>query len=206
MSVPFVPCLNVAQFEMVYQEESQRVENVFHVHRIGTSWDATALTTMCGTLATWFAAHLNTFVSTGVSLVLIVATDLTSKMTPRVEYTSGLPAAGADASTKLPNNATFAVSWRTPFRGRSYRGRSYHIGLTQNDVTGSVLKGPSVVTLTAAYTALLTAINVGGYEMVVTSKRQDGNWLANGISTPILNCTINANLASQRRRLIGRGQ
>jgi hypothetical protein len=101
---------------------------------------------------------------------------------------------------------TAAISWRTAKRGRSYRGRSFHIGMTSTMVTGSTLTAGTITSLTTAYNALLTAVNASGIALCVVSRFQNHVQLTNGESTPITVATIEGNLDSQRRRLIGRGK
>lgn len=202
----YIPIADVAKIELIHTQDSQRVENVYHVHKSSGAWDATTLTAMCAVFKGWFDASLKAQVSSGVSLVLIVATDQTSKTAPRVEYTTGLPIAGTNAGTVLPNNATCAISWRTALRGRSYRGRTYHIGLTQTQVTANTVGAGTLTALSTAYAALMTAVNTSGYQLVVASRFQDHLPLLFGVATPITAITIDGSVDSQRRRLPGRGK
>lgn len=46
---------------------------------------------------------------------------------------------GGNASPALPGNVTATVTLRTGGRGKSSRGRIYHIGLTEGDVTNNAI-------------------------------------------------------------------
>jgi hypothetical protein len=68
-------------------------------------------------------------------------------------YTSvDVDAQGGDMVDALPSYVTVAISLRTPFSGRSRRGRLYHVGMSDDRVTGDYVT-------TAAETAYINAYN-----------------------------------------------
>lgn len=206
MARPWVPIPQTARFELIYTYQLQRVENCFWIHIKSGDWDATKLNTIAGRLVTWYGSSLKARQSSALSLERIVCTDFTSKYTPRTEYTTALPVAGTNATAPAANNVAAVISWHTAMRGRSYRGRTYHVGLCADQVSASTLAGGEAALLSTAYNALMTAINDATYELVVASQYNEGQWRAQGVHTPITSLSVDSNLASQRRRLIGRGQ
>jgi hypothetical protein len=205
MAHPFIPVNNAARFELIYTVESQRIENTLWIHRKTTAWTAANLATMAGRLVTWWTASYAPRTFDGLQFEKIVATDFTSQTTPRIEYVSGLPLLGTDANDPCPNNVTVAISLRTALRGRSYRGRVYHCGMTVAMVAGSKLAAGWNALLAACYNALLTAVNDTDHELVVCSQFNNHAWRGAGVVTPIIAISIDDNLDSQRRRLVQRG-
>jgi hypothetical protein len=98
---------------------------------------------------------------------------------------------------------TIAVSWRTGITGRSFRGRTYHLGLSEAQYVGSTLEVTPAGLILTAYDALLTTINaISGNQMGVLSRYADKAPRVNGLLTPISNVEfVDLVLDSQRRRL-----
>lgn len=201
----FIPVPGVARFELIFTAAGSRVENVYHVKKIATSWDVTSLATVADKFIAWYDETLKSQVSSSVNLALVVATDHSSATGPRLEYTEGLPIAGSNAGVLLPNNATVAASWRTALRGRSYRGRTFHVGMTQSQVEGSNLAAGAQAALQLVYSNLMSAVNDSDHQLVVVSRFNQGTSRIIGAATPINNVTIDPVVDSQRRRLPARG-
>lgn len=201
---PFIPFVNVAAFQLVFNQDGQIIENTFNLkHEAG--WDVTTLVAACDALKAWWNTSARPQVATNVSLTKIIATDLASESAPGIDYTAGLPIVGDGGESGLPNNVTVVVKWLTALRGRSYRGRTYHIGLRPGLITASHLTGAASTQLTTVYTAYLVGLPTDDFIPVVCSRRQDNAWLTTGISTEIVGFSINSTLDSQRRRLPERG-
>lgn len=142
--------------------------------------------------------------STSTSLTRVVATDLSAPnglvvdraIIPGLNGTAtGVPAAG---------NVTFAVAWRTGRGGRSYRGRTYHIGMTEGMRTGNSINGTLVNDILAAYTSLITLGVTPIFHLQVVSRQQGNLWINPAIATEVTAATLDIFLDSQRRRLHGK--
>jgi len=208
--MPFQPAPGIAQVEMRFQQNGQRVENVFHVHR-AAGWSGSDLTTLAGDFNTWWQTSLRGHVSSSLSLQEVYAVDLSSAMGATATITDGLPVNGSvGSSTPLSNNCTLSIKWNSPYRGRSARGRTYHLGLYEAQCSDpNHISSGDLATLTEAYNALITAVEgVGeGVNLVVLSRVQGGVVLPEATFYNIVNATFVDNVIdSQRRRLPGRGQ
>lgn len=205
--MPFVPATNVVSAQMVYTQQGQFVENVYHVQFPAAPTPST-MNTVAAAFVSWFNVTQKTTVNVNVNLVKVLMTDLSSVNAGGVEYTTGLPIAGASAGTESPMNVTVAIKFLTGFRGRSYRGRIYHVGLVEGSYSGSTLGAGSLTTLKTTYDTLRTNIAglAGGYGLVVLSRRENKNWRINAVATLITAVDVDATLDSQRRRLPGRGR
>ncbi len=205
MPNPYVPVPNVALVELIFRQDNQIMEQTFHVLN-AAQWDVSQLVQLGGVFKSWWQTNLLGGCSNTVQLIMIKLTDLTTATSPLYEYLTGLPIGGGNGSTAEPSNVTLAVKFTTNTRGRSYRGRTYHIGLTQNQVQGNVISVGQALYMRDGYFALIQAMITAGYQLVVASRRSAGAPRVTGISTVIIDVQVDITLDSQRRRLPGRGR
>jgi hypothetical protein len=196
---------NVAQVEMRFTQQGQQVENVYHVD-VPDLVTPAMFDTIAGVFALWFSATVVADVSTGLSLNSVIVRDLQVDGGIAIEHTTGLPVAGHDPQEQAPMNVTAAVKWVTGHAGRSFRGRTYHLGLTHEQYVNSTLTGAMVNVLHNDYTLLLTETIALGNPLCVLSRRHAKAVRAQAIHTPITGVIIDNTIDSQRRRLPGRGR
>ena len=201
----FIPIPNVAQVAMRFTQDNQEVANVFHASYTGSP-TAPLLTDIGEAFIAWWDAAMQPFVSGSVTLREVAVTDQSVQNGIGVIVTQGLPLAGGDASPQLPNNNTVTCKWNTGRTGRSFRGRTYHIGLTEAQVTANVVSNTTVTNLQTAYIALITTLNAAGFPLVVASRFSNNQPRPVGISSTVLTASVNPVVDSQRRRLPGRGR
>lgn len=205
---PFIPAQGVMQLEMVFTYLGQVCENVYHVLQ-GDGATAPTLAEMNA-----LAAAMENFERTtgrlaknqNATLDHIKVTDLTTQTGPAIERVPSPAIVGADTTTPAPGNVTWVATWHTALRGRSFRGRTYHVGLSLDQVNGNQLSSGTLANFVAQYAALLSAVNgVAGCTMGVLSYAHNKFWRDAALFTPITAVTGDNNLDSQRRRLAGRG-
>jgi len=204
--MPFVPVTGAVQAEMRYTQDGQKVENVFWFSTVTPGAfgpDKEAVATM---LFDWWDAHVKTIQAANVTLREIYVTDQDAPNSGSFTLTAGLPASGGNPNTPLPNSVTLCVSFRTGTRGRSYRGRAYHIGLTENQRAGNYITPAAIASVTAAYDSLVNESTLAGLPMVIVSRFSGGLPRAAGIFTQVTDALVVDDIIdSQRRRLPGRG-
>lgn len=202
----FIPVPGVVQVELIYQWDSQTVETVLH-YNADDPLDLTNYADIAAQLVTLWNANLKGCISTPVTLTQIKLTDLTAQNGPVLNYSTGLPVVSTLTGPALPNNCALVITKRTPLRGRSYRGRIYHPGLTEPDVTANLVAPARVTTILTAYNALRT-FTAGSkvVYMCVVSRFADHLPRATGIATRVSGFTTDGLVDSQRRRLPGRGR
>lgn len=202
---PFQPVPDTASIELIYEINGGKAENVFHVKK-DTPFTAIDLVAAAGIFNTWWNAYLKPQQSNDVTLSKIVCKALDTDSSPAIEFTSGLPDTGAINDVAAPGNVTLAVKWSSGLAGRSYRGRTFHIGLcvTQlmRDHVGTTLQEA----LHDAYVALLDAVSGGDLTLVVVSRFHNNARRTTAVTTPITGVSVESTLDSQRRRLSGRGE
>lgn len=202
----FIPVENTALVELVYSlPQGQIGENTFHVQNT-EAFTANSLGVLAAAFASWYTGHWNARVSGTTSLTKVRCTDLTSQYAPGVEYTTGLPVNGNLTGNGLPNNVSVSIKFNTGLRGRSYRGRIYALGLTDNAVNGNTVQSAWA---SGAITALETLVSEHipvGMNLVVVSKYHNKTPRSAGVTTIVTSFSIDMTPDSQRRRLPGRGR
>lgn len=202
----FQPCPNIVQAELVIAASNEICENVFHV-KCGSAPSSADLTTIANTIDAWDVAHLAGARSTQTFTQRIICTDLTTATSGRLVHPVSPTRVGTAGGNPLPNNATLALKLDTGLRGRSNRGRAYHIGITDAALgTGEQLVTSAYAgNIVAVYQALVTAIAAAGsFQLCVLSRKTGGAFRANGIGTPVTNVVLaDPFIDSQRRRLPG---
>jgi len=202
--MPFQPAERVIRVEAIYTYDGQIVENVLHYQTDPTP-DATEMTAFAAQWVTQWQAGIRATQPTNVSLNTVKVTSLDSEFAPGIEYTTGLPLAGTATGTGLPNNVTVAVRYLTALRGRSYRGRSFHIGIRATDVLLNQITTTFQTNLRAAYILMLNVATPQAYFQGVLSRYEGGVLRPEGVFTDITSVQVERVIDSQRRRLPGRG-
>lgn len=204
----FVPVPNGIKAEMRYNLGTQRVVNVLWMREATNPTVTPARLSEAGNiLYNWWNANLKASQPTICTLREIYLTDESAANQESVTYTTSLPAAGQWNTEPLPNHCTIAISLRTAQRGRSYRGRIYHIGIATDQVATNVLETAYANSLLAAYQALLPALTATGLPLAVCSRQAGGQPRVTGILTDVTAMVmVDTTIDSQRRRLPGRGR
>lgn len=201
----FIPFDKVAMVEIRMLNEGQQCENTLYV-QFPDSITEEDLTGLANNIRDWWDGSVSPLLPTAVSLAEIVCTDLTDAESLQVTLGGGGLTGGMGGSV-LPNNVSFAISFRTGTRGRSFRGRNYIAAITADSRVGTNGLDPDfVASWIAAYGGLLTAVLGPGQVWVVASRFQDGAPRVTGLATPVITVVATDNtLDSMRRRLPGRG-
>lgn len=204
--MPFIPVPHTASVQMIFTQQGQRVENVFHVRK-GAEWTTIQMDDLALVFIDWWNTNIRTHLADGVKLVNVIVTSLESAVAPGIEQTGGLPIASPTTLSPLPMNVTLAVKLQTALRGRSYRGRSYLVGLPASVVTGSTVDAGYLATLRTAYGQLVSDIGDAGdgWELVIVSRVHNKEPRTEGVAVTVNGVSIDSTTDSQRRRLPGRG-
>jgi len=203
----FVPFGGGAQVELLLDYDEQQCETTFHVHQ-DVNWNSLTLPLLASTFYDWWDDYMQALVPNTVLLRAVRATALHAINAPGVELAVNPPLAGAGTNPQLPNNVTIALKWTTGLRGRSFRGRSYHVGLAEGQVVANIVDSAHLTNLIDAYMTiptLLAAVNVE-WTLVVASRYENGQPRVSGLMTPITGLTSDGVIDSQRRRLPKRGR
>jgi hypothetical protein len=203
----FVPVSNTCVAELRMQQYSNRLCNTLAFHKYGDIEDGD-LQDIAELVANFWYTYLRPQQNNSVTLRETYVRDLTSENAGA--YASGLwsGTAGSRSGTGAPGNVTWAVSFRTSGRGRSYRGRNYVCGLRIDDVTNNVVSSTIIANYIAAYQRLLPggASDPTPFRWVVASRYHNGVPRTAGLSIPIVSVIASDTYSdSMRTRLTGRG-
>lgn len=154
----------------------------------------------------WWANNLSTIVSSTVLLREVACADLTTQDGPTASYVNSPLVGGSSVTESTVNSTTIAVSLKTSGRGRSRRGRIFHIGLVDEVVVNNRITLPMQNALLTAYGRLLDNTVITQGELVVLSRQ------VNGVKRPVASAATVTSISftddvvdNQRRRLPGRG-
>lgn len=203
--MPFVPIPNTVRCELRFTQDNQQVANIFHVEK-NEPLTVGDLNTIGGVFVTWWSG-MSSLIADDVTFREIDMRDQTSPGAIGILYNTGLPLSGSAGAFALPNHVTAAIKWGTGLTGRSYRGRTYHIGLTEAQVTKNQIVSTVVEDLLILYNELITDMVTAGYSLVVASRYANNAPRVTGVTTPILTAAFaDVVVDSQRKRLPGRGR
>jgi hypothetical protein len=197
----FVPVPQAVQAELVFRQDNQIMQNVLH-YESTSAWTPADMQELGSLLVGWWSSDLRPQQVTVMSLVNIKLTDLSTAIAPVINYAVGLPLAGSRAEAAMPNSVTLCITKRTLFRGRSYRGRIYHCGMSELQVTDNSVSALTASNLVDAYLPLLSLVGtVETYTLGVVSRYENGIARNPGIITPVISLDANTRVDTQRRRL-----
>lgn len=102
---------------------------------------------------------------TGFHITDAVVTDMRADGAPQFLSTAGFPLAGSNANAPLPGQVSGIITWKTAFRGKAGRGRTYLNGFTEDASAGD---GPTPTVLALLVTFGNNMVATGG--LVVASR------------------------------------
>ena len=210
--MPFVPVPNTVMVEVRCELDGQQIENTLYFSK-PDGWNAETGIALGGDILTWWTTLMSVPLADAVNLVEIYVTDLSSATGFAVSQPAPVPAPSGDVALPAgPNQNALCVSFKTAFRGRSFRGRNYVSGYAREDVSSNDLSVTRTAETLAAYNGLFPIANAWGGDWVVVSRYSgklpngDPAPRVTGIATPITAVVaVDRTIDSQRRRTPGRG-
>lgn len=202
------PAPGVAQVAFNYLQDGQEVKNIINF-RADAIIETATIQQLAADVEGWWRTHLRPLQTTALSLRSLTIRDLGILGGPAILHNIASPQAGSASGTAMPNSVTCVVSMRTPFAGKSFRGRIYHLGLITSNVTANTVGSAHLALITAAYAQLLAfAVGPGEtpFKPGVLSYWANGALRAAPVFTEATLFTSDGIIDSQRRRLPGRGR
>lgn len=198
--MPFIPLSNGIRVAMEFSLDGELVVNVYHFTR-STPIVSANLTAIAEIMVDMWAGDMLGVFSTDMSLVRVVATDISEADGIQIEYTTGLPLAGTSGNDAAPNNVAVVATYRTGFTGRSFRGRTYFAGIDETLIVNNTPAGGVITNILSSIDDMVTAANADGFNFVVASYRTGGAPRVAALGTFITDVTMDTRSDSQRRRL-----
>lgn len=185
-----------------YISSGEIVENVYNFSAGAPPTTAT-MNNLIDAFIAWETAHGVNMRAATTGLQRVTCTDLSTATGAVVDRQVIPELDGTSPGLQAPNNVTLAFAIRTPLRGRSYRGRIYHVGMPNNQILGNLIVGPTLTSWVGAYSLLLSLGVAPIFHLGVLSRHNGGVRLATCVWTQATAFTANQQLDSQRRRLPG---
>jgi len=198
----FIPIPDYVQLIAEYTDGVAIAQNRFFCFG-GAPVTEEDLTEIAETFVDVWEEALSGNVNANWSLTTLFLRDMTTESGINLVYTTGLPSAGSNAGESLPTQVSATVTWQTGFVGRSFRGRTYVVGIPRSFVDGTdrQLTEAAQGFLEDRWTTFLTAMQEAGHAPAVVSLSVGGVPRVEGLVTPIFNARVPFPLATQRRRL-----
>jgi hypothetical protein len=161
---------------------------------------------LAGALSDWMDSDLDLNMNSGVSLFNINATDQSSESGESYDLAISPNLPGTLNTGGQPANVAAVCTFRTPLRGRSYRGRAYLGGLDSSQISNATrLTTNAASAIVNAFSGLVDVGTPLSLVHAVFSRFHNGTPRTVGVATEVTQYTIDTAIDSQRRRLYGRG-
>jgi len=161
---------------------------------------------VANTARTWAVTELMPTLTNGIELTRVTAYNMTTSTGEVQVNTTGLPQAGTVNETPIDIGSAMDVSFRTPNRGRSGRGRNYVPGLSSIDRPDAATFASGQTTATgAAYAELDDYLALEGFDHTVASEQLDGVVRNPAVMQSVTSYIANTAIANQRGRSLWNG-
>ena len=198
----FIPVPNTVGVRLVHQFLGQPITNTLYV-RYPNPPDFTDLTSLAGVVANLWTQHIMNKLSNQAVLSLLSLRDLTTSAGVVYDYSGPpLPVSGAFGGPPCPSSVSAVFSLKTGLAGRSYRGRLYIGGFSEQQTDGNFLLSSVLNALRDGLLSVIDGINNADRQVVVVSRYNERQARQTAVTTPIQSVQIRTfRLASQRKRL-----
>ena len=203
--MPFVAIPNVIMAEVRATLDSQHIENRFMVGTLAAP-DATSVAAVATIVESWATTTYFPLLPDAVQLNEVVATDMSVVGGIQITTIPASTVTGGAGSGAMPNETSFAISFRTGRRGRSFRGRAFVLALLRGFVVANTLNPVAVSNFESAFQTLISDLVAGGFRLVVVSTRSGLAPRPVPISTDVLLAVAtDSTVDSMRKRKPGVG-
>lgn len=201
--MPFQPAPDIAEVEIRMTLQGVPVENVLHfINTLGDPWSAPTIQALAQSALANFTTTVLTTQCTALSLRSVLAKDLSAEVAPMFEAFPLVPVTGPLTGPAMPNQNAVVLTKRSGLTGRSARGRVYHCGFTEDQVSGNFITDPYADDVNNAWQAFVEALNEDDFVMVILSRRTGGVLRPAGIAFNMTSLGLRNNrIDSQRRRM-----
>lgn len=201
--MPFQPAPDVAEVEIRMSLQGKPVENVLHfISLSGFPWDIGLITQLAQDALAHWADYILPIQCTALTLNSVLARDLSSEFAPTFEAFPLTPVAGTLTGPAMPNQTAVVLTKRSGLTGRSARGRLYHCGFTEDQVSGNFILTAYADAVNQGYQDFVQAMADDDAQMVILSRFTGGVERVSGVAFNMISIGLrNERIDSQRRRM-----
>jgi len=195
----FQPAPQCVKAELNGLQNGVPIVNIFNVdvNGVPTLTDLGNVATEVGT----FWGNLKTVLHSSYILQDITVTDISVANGQQVIDTTHSGETGLVTTAPMAANAAMVVSLRTPFIGRSFRGRIYFGGLPEASLADAqTFTSGAASAMAGAMAAFITALTAAGYALSVVSRFALGVARVTALLTDVVALITDTKVDSQRRR------
>jgi hypothetical protein len=198
----FIPVLNTVSCRLVHSFLGQPLTNTLYVN-YDHQPDFTDLTSLASVLVNAWSQQIMPNLSTWARFVSVSLRDLTTSSGVVYDYSGPpLPVAGGELGSPLPSSVAIVLSLRTGLAGRSFRGRLFIGGFSENQSDGNYMFNNLPTVLKDRLTNVIDAINTADRRVVVVSRYNEQQARPTAVVTPVTSVLARTvRVASQRKRL-----
>lgn len=204
----FVPVPKTVSCAIIGELFGQSIQNVINL----TFPDdplASVVAQAAASVGEWAVGELCPILSIEYKYLRTEAQDISAEGMPAFTNVVGTGTEGGVASGSSPGGTCIAMSFRSGYGGRSYRGRNFISGIPLAEMDGNQISSTFGAALIAAYEALMPDYvfdDLPDALHTIVSRFHLGAPRVAGLASPVLTYLLtNLDVDSQRRRLTGRG-
>lgn len=205
---PLPPIANVVRIVPKFTYNGQNCYNVMH-YLVPSGFTSTDMIQWASQWITAWKSNVRGGSPTSLAINAVEVADLSPTPKATILEPGGSSNIGTAASPAMPTSVTPCVSLRTDIRGRSFRGRVYHVGMTEAQIIQDSIDAGFIATLESFYNTLrvLTASTSGNVaNLVILSYYHLGALRGSPVATQVTSVQCDPFVDNQRRRLAGRGR
>lgn len=199
----FIPVPNCAQAIIEYGNSSYPWTNTLWFYK--ASFGLSEMEDLADALTAGLVADLQDVLADGWNTMGMTIYDMNSESAPTFTPVWA-PSPGGLSGAEANISGACVVTFRTNNRGRSYRGRNYVTGFTE-EVISAIGVGQSEVAnaVAAAYNGMKTDVAAAGWTWVVVSRYHNGSPRSAGVYTPVTIAEVRSTTFGTQRRRLRRG-
>lgn len=197
--MPIYTVVDTVQVEVKYSLYGKFLENVLSFRNVVGEINPVTLENLADALAGWFVASYMPLFSTELTLTEFYIKSL--DFDDPYEYTRSISQPGAVAFAALPVNVAAAIHFGTGMIGRSFKGKAYASGVSENKVVGNTFDPVWLASFQLAWEDLPTATMIDEWEHVIVSRQQDLVTINPAVATTVITYTGDPLVRDMGRRL-----
>lgn len=204
----FIPAPLTAEASMHYRgPNGNEFVNVYYFRRQSGQWDQLQLTQLGLSMLAWEGTAAKNGRSNQITCISCVCRNIAEEDSWVVTTQPGVPIVGTVNTPALPANVTWCLKFLTGRAGRSYRGRTYWVGLGEGQVAGDFITQGVATAINGYFGAPWQEVQEDNEcdHVVVSRYHNKAPRVIAEVTSVTLVTYTDLRVDTQRRRLVGEG-